>query len=340
MQRNGRTEANAEQNLIKALKSKLAEGTDADLLSPTSSVSELADKWLEELRLKKTVAGTFNTYRNSIQSRIKPGIGSLRLNEASVPRVDRFIKSMLATPAIARTARTVMLQMFALAVRQGAIGKNPVTETMPVPAVKNVVKVIAINHIHRMRELFAAYDETHTSELSEISMLIMSTGARTGEGLAPRWEQDVALDRGLLRICGTLSTDPDTGKLFRQDHPKSEAGQRGLMLPATAVQMLTERRINAHFEMVFPSSTGTYRWPANTRRHWREALKGSPYVGKTPRDFRKAIATHLDQTLGIKAAQSQLGHESEEITTTYYLERAEQVSDFAEVIETMFQSNG
>jgi len=121
---------------------------------------------------------------------------------------------MLATPSSARTTRTVLLQMFALAARHGAVQKNPVTDTMPVPAKRNEVKVIALNDIHEMRKLFAEYDADHTSELTEIGLLLLATGYRIGEALALRCE-DVDLEHGMLRVTGTLSHDPQIGQLFR-----------------------------------------------------------------------------------------------------------------------------
>lgn len=336
VQRNGRTEAEAERNLVKALKERTA--STAELLSADSTISQLADKHLEELRLKGTVAGTYTTYRTSIESKIRPGVGSLRLSEATVPRLDRFVKGMLSTPSQARTARTVLIAMMDLAVRQGAVQRNTARDTMPIPAVKRVVKVISLNDIHAMRGLFSEFDKAHTSELLELSSLLMATGCRIGEALAVRWE-DIDLDAGVLRVTGTLSTD-EAGKLFRQDHPKSDAGHRGLRLPRTLIDSLLARRVGSSYEMVFPSSTGTYRWPANTRRQWRDAISDSIYVGKTPRDFRKAVATHLDRTAGIKAAQKQLGHGSEEITVKFYVERQQEIADFADIIDGMFESAG
>lgn len=75
------------------------------------------------------------------------------------------------------------------------------------------------------------------------------------------------------------------------------------------------------------------------RRQWRQAIEETIYKGKTPRDSRKAVATHLDRQVGIKAAQAQLGHGSEEITVKYYVERQREIADFAGVIEGMFQSS-
>ena len=95
-----------------------------------------------------------------------------------------------------------------------------------------------------------------------------------------------------------LSANPAVA-LHWQEHPKSEAGERALRLPATMLGMLTERRVHAGYQQVFPSSTGTWRWPANTRRQWRAALEGTIYAGATPKDFRRAVATHLDRQVGL-----------------------------------------
>jgi integrase len=338
MQRNGRTEAEAERNLVAALKAKL-DDESSDLLAASSTIADLADKWLDELRLQSTPQGTLVTYRSAIEANIKPGIGALRLSEASVPRVDRFLKGMLDRPSAARTARVVLAGMFKLAVRHGAVGRNPVPDTMPIAAKKRVVKAKTLEHIHGMRERFAEYDRSHVSELWELSGMLMGTGCRIGEGLALRWDQDLQLDTGIVDIAGTLVVGED-GKLHWQPHPKSDAGERRLTLPATMRGLLVERRVNAMYEPVFPSATGTWRWPANTRRQWRAALEGSIYAGTTPKDFRRAVATHLDRQVGVKAAQQQLGHGNEDVTIEFYIERQREVADFAEVIDTMFQFAG
>jgi integrase len=104
--------------------------------------------------------------------------------------------------------------------------------------------------------------------------------------------------------------------------------------------MLTERRVHAVYQQVFPSSTGTWRWPANTRRQWRAALEGTIYAGATPKDFRRAVATHLDRQVGVTAAAKQLGHGNEDVTIAYYIERQQEIADFAEVIDSLFQFAG
>ncbi|WP_066041984.1 tyrosine-type recombinase/integrase [Herbiconiux solani] len=336
MQRSGKSHAQAERALLEALRAALSEDPSEALLSPTSTVAELAHVWLEERKLKGTTAGTINTYRNSIRAHIEPGLGSLRIREATTPRLDKFIRGLMRSNATARTARTVLMQMFALAVRHGAVQTNPAAGVIAVTATKKLVKVVGADELRLMRDLFREYDKHHVSELYEIAQVLTATGARIGEELALDWDTDTDLDKGRVFVNSTLITD---GGLVRQDHPKSFAGHRGLTLPRTVHTMLLERRVHAEYEMVFPSSTGTYRWPANVRRQWRDALKGTPLAGKTPRDYRKAVATHLDRKLGVKAAAAQLGHGTEDITIEYYIEKQETISDFSEVIETLFESS-
>ncbi|WP_382307368.1 tyrosine-type recombinase/integrase [Herbiconiux sp. UC225_62] len=335
MQRFGPTEPKAEAILLEALREKLRESSSDSLLSSTSTVEELAWAWLEERKLKGTPAGTVKTYRNSIVGQIVPGIGSLRLREATTPRLDRFIRERMDRVGTARTARTVLVQMFALAVRHGAVPKNYAADVISVSAKKKIVTALKVADLHAMRLLFEEYDRTHVSELHELSQMLTATGARIGEILALDWSSDVDLEHGVVRVSATLVDDDG---LRRQDHPKSEAGNRGLKLPPTVLHMLTGRRVAAEYPMVFPSATGTYRWPNNTRRQWRQALLGSAYEGKTPRDYRKAVATLLAREVGIEAARDQLGHGSEDITVQFYVEVQEQVADFAGVIETLFES--
>lgn len=115
---------------------------------------------------------------------------------------------------------------------------------------------------------------------------------------------------------------------------------RSLAIPPTAVAMLHNLRLESYTEIVFPSSTGTYRWPHNLRRDWREALKGTEFEGITPKSFRKAVATLLRDEMGIEVASGQLGHSDERATKKHYAERVTAAVDATKALEKFFQSEG
>jgi integrase len=110
-----------------------------------------------------------------------------------------------------------------------------------------------------------------------------------------------------------------SGGMYIQEHPKSESSNRRLKLPLFAMDLLTRRRIDAYSELVFPSSTGTPRWPENIRTQWANAVRGTDLEWMTTRSCRKGVAAYLEAAVDIEAAKEQLGHSSSRITAKFYV---------------------
>ena len=339
MQRQGRTAAEAERELIKAMKERLSPASDD--LTRDSKVSVVAAKWMAETAARDLSAGTIHQYQGSIDRHILPGLGEVRLAEATVPRVDRFLKSLTASSgaATARTARVVLSGMFALAARHGAIEANPVRDVASVPRPRRAVAAPDRAAINGIRARFAEWDagvdrrgKKRTTDLLDPCDMTIGTGMRTGELLAIRWE-DVDFSLGTVTVRATLALDLE-GKMGVQPKPKSFSSIRQLHLPVHVLQMLARR---PHFsEFVFPSTVGTFRHPNNFRRNWREALAGTEWAGVTPKGFRKAVATVLRDELGVGAAKDQLGHASEVTTNTHYVVQAHEGPSGQAILESLF----
>jgi|GEM_PF-4581166 len=118
---------------------------------------------------------------------------------------------------------------------------------------------------------------------------------------------------GTVSIVGTVALDA-YGKVFIQEHPKTDPWTRTLKLPEYAADILTRRRVDSYGELVFPSSVGTLRWPHNLRRNWREALACTAYAAITPRLLRKAVATRPRDEYGIEVAGEQLAARREALS--------------------------
>lgn len=329
MQRQGGTPAEAERNLRRAIRDRLAPAGED--LTGESTIKQAALKWLEEPETQTLAIGSLRRYKAVLDTIVADGFGGVRLSEATVPRVDRFLKGVTTNhgPGTAKTARTVLQHTFAIAVRHGAIRANPVRDTGRIVQPKKPIVAPDVSAVREMQSLMRAYDATpdkrgakRAVDLGDIFALYTATGARTAEVLALRWA-DVDLDStpATVTISGTVVIAAD-GKIFRQDHPKTETSRRELKLPPFAVDVLVRRRIESYCEWVFPSATGTLRWPHNLRRNWREALAGTPYAEVTPRALRKAVATLLRDVLGVEAARDQLGHASELVTRKHYIQPA------------------
>lgn len=327
MQRQGKTPAEAERNLIRAMKTRLAPAGE-DLTADTT-VKQAAEKWLAEPERAELAIATVRRYTDILGTIVKNGFGSVRLGEATVPRVDRFLKTVTTDhgPSTAKTARTLLTHVFALAVRHGAIRSNPVRDAGRIVQPKKPVTAPDAHSIREMAVLMRAYDTTpdkrgnqRSAHLGDLFDVFTGTGARTAEILALRWH-DVDLDatpHATISIRGTVTLGAD-GKVFVQDHPKTDSSRRVLQVPQYVADVLTRRRIASYCEWVFPSAVGTLRWPHNLRRNWREALAGTPYADVTPRSLRKAVATRIRDELGEAAAGAQLGHEAgSSVTRKHY----------------------
>lgn len=348
MQRQGKTPAEAERNLVKALKARLAPASEE--LSPDSTIEQLAAKWLDSKT--RLAEGSVRIYRNAIAKHIVPGLGSVRLREATVPKLDRFIAAIAKSSGAgtATTAHVVLRGMFTLAARQGAVRPNPMVDVPGPEKPKRTARRAApsLDVVRGIRGRFEAWDagteprpegdrrrrQPRASDLLDTTDMVIGTGIRTGELLAMKWDQ-LDLTAKTLIVTRTIAADRD-GKYFVQEFTKTDAGHRELQLPDPVVDMLVRRRVASYSEFVFCSSVGTFRHPNNYRTTWRAALAETPWKGTTPKSFRKTVATVLRDELGVQAAKDQLGHESERTTLKHYADQVHRGPDAGLVLARLF----
>ncbi|MEU4157877.1 site-specific integrase [Actinoplanes sp. NPDC026670] len=320
-------------------------------LTATTRVSSLADVWLEEIQLEgRIVRQTVDRYTGCLRQTVLPAFGELLVNELTVGRLDRFLKTLAkAKPSQARNAKVVLKQMLSMAVRHGAITANPVREVGQLPRARRPINALTLDELSLIRAAIERRQHRRTTgprrngNLADIIELLLATGARIGEVLALRW-QDIDLDDDCptATICGTITFVKGQG-FSRQDHPKTDAGFRTVILPGFIVDVLW-RRYNdrAHpvrgqhsINAVFASRNDTWLSPYNVGRQWREVRKQAGLDWVTLHVFRKTVATVLDDAGKTKEASRQLGHASEEVTKAYYIAKPKLVPDVTDILNTL-----
>ncbi|WP_162940195.1 tyrosine-type recombinase/integrase [Gryllotalpicola protaetiae] len=267
---------------------------------------------------------TVDTYRQTIEHLIRPGIGSLAVSEASTDRLGRFIAGVSANngPGAAKACRAVLSGMMGLAARSDLVRVNPIREVdritrkrggaTAVPLDQLAELLSAVTHDERLREL----------DQADVILFLASTGCRLGEALAVRWSS-VDLDRGLLTVNANVVRAHGKGVLL-QDHPKTAAGARTIAIPQTLVELLRQReerfRVANTHDLVFPTIRGHIRDPRNSTRSWSQELTRLGFPGVTSHSFRKTVATALDQA-GMTAREiaEYLGHANPSLTQDVYM---------------------
>lgn len=296
------------------------------------TVAELAAAWQETLEVSQK---TKDKYAQAVRHDIIPGLGQVRVHEVTVGRVDAFLQSKKDRPSVAVVCRLVLSMMFALAARHDAVVTNPVRETSVVVP-KRAVKAMSLEDAERLRAHIAEWSKQSPKRayFADMTDLFIATGLRPGEMLGLLWSDLDFKDR-TLTVTGTLKRDSVNG-LHRQDFPKSEAGERTIVVPDFVWPMLARRKLESTAPMVFPNRFGRWLEASNVTQLWREAC-GEEFAGVKQRDFRTAVATLIARELGSEAAAGQLGHSSDTITKKHYIEPQRKTQDNTSVLDRKAQ---
>lgn len=335
---------------IRALKVKVRDrvAPNDDEITRETHVSTLAALWLEEIAAEERVSlQSISRYEISVRVSIVPALGELRIREASAGRLDKFLRRIAEDrPSAAKSAKVVLGQMFALAVRRNALTTNPIRDTGQLRKPRKRVVALDREQLDDVRSAIRRWQQPTpgksgprpTSDLADIVDLMLATGARIGEILAVRWEDaDLAAEHPILTICGTIIYIKGKG-FFRQEWTKSDAGYRSVVLPRFAVGMLLERKLTAAADpndAIFPSRRGTWLSPPNVRRQWRAARAETGLEWVTPHTFRKTVATLIDKEANTDSAAAQLGHGSKETTKKHYIVKPALAPDSSAILEQL-----
>ncbi|MFI6161653.1 tyrosine-type recombinase/integrase [Micromonospora haikouensis] len=335
---------------IRALKIKLRDrvAPNDDEITRETHISTLAALWLEEIAAEERISPqSISRYEISVRVSIVPALGNLRIREANAGRLDKFLRKVAEDrPSAAKSAKVVLGQMFALAVRRGALTTNPIRDTGQLRKPRKKVVALEMEQLDDVRSAIRQWQQPTpgksgprpTSDLADIVDLLLATGARIGEILALRWEDlDLAVEQPVLTISGTIIYIKGKG-FFRQEWTKTDAGYRSVVLPKFAVAMLMTRKLNAADnpnDAIFPSRRGTWLSPPNVRRQWRAARADTGLEWVTPHTFRKTVATLIDKEANTDSAAAQLGHKTKETTKKHYIVKPAIAPDSSNILEQL-----
>ena len=251
-------------------------------------------------------------------------LGRLTLDKVRPSHVEGWVVQLrrknLAESTI-RTAYTVLRAILDTAVRDGAIGVNPAAAVKrPKVTNKEATHLTPV----QVAELLDAASRTRYAPLFEF---LVHTGLRRGEALALRWT-DVDLDRGMLRVRGTLAridgalvvTEPKTAKSNRFV-PISAPAERLLndVRSAQAAERLHAGSTWRETGFVFTTETGDPCDPRNALRAFKlaAARAGLPDAGLHTLRHSAASAI-LSHGVPLKVVSEILGHSSIAITGDVY----------------------
>jgi len=239
----------------------------------------LSEVWFAEAQGRGLSPSTIQAYRDRLDKQILPALGELKVRELSVGVVDRHLATVRAKhgPSLAKTTRSVLSGLCALACRHGALATNPCRDVARISTKpKRPPTALTTDELRRLHYWLSVDEQSVQRDLPDLVLFLTATGLRIGEALAVQWA-DLDLAAETVEVRGTVLR-LRAGGLMIKSTPKSAAGRRILELPPWAVTMLRRRRpegVNDDdlaSQQVFPAPVaGGIRDPSNTLKMMRQA---------------------------------------------------------------------
>ena len=311
----------------KELSAKLRQNIDAyqgvDLTEDSSmTLGEWLDQWLND------IAGTIRPatlirYRGTVENHIRPKLGNKIISQVTPKDIQRLYDKLAQSGNLHTGAGlsggTIygihgMLHEAQQAAQQThLIASNP-TEQVTVPKFTYGSKqILTEEQLDVFMKVIAEdeiwYDFFYTE---------LTTGLRRGEICGLKWE-DFDEVAGTLKVCRTVYRK-EGGGLIAGD-TKTYAGTRKIVLPASTVQVLHERKKSALTEWIFPNPLRPEQ-PANpdtAYSHLKSLLKRAGLPSIRFHDLRHTFATHaLASGVDVKTLSGILGHTRAAFTLDTY----------------------
>ncbi|MBQ3427986.1 MAG: site-specific integrase [Clostridia bacterium] len=286
------------------------QNTKADPLDGTEAFDVWADRWLE---IKKGTVRPYtyeNTYRTRVGKYLKPYFGHRPI--AAITQSDIqvfFLKHKHLSEALLKTLKTILKNMFELAIVNDLCIKNPVTG-IKLKSIKAKSEKTALNEAQQKKAIEWAIANRQYDVLA-----VIKTGMRRGELLGLRWS-DINFDQKYIHVCQSMCDGIEKG-----DKPdmklKSQSSDRYIPVDDELLKYLSD--IPHTSDKVFPYCSarayGTHICRVLKRMSKECEL---PYV--TLHELRHTYGTVLrEKGVDIYTIQKLLGHSSVDVTAKIYV---------------------
>jgi integrase len=229
------------------------------------TITEAAEKWLQNCELDKLKTATLRQYRNHVRHHIVPAIGATKLSELSRPGIEKLKDLWLGSLSRPMVTKLLVSLKAILdeAMRTGNLAQNVARGVVVKRLVQDEAEEITPGETVPTKEEFgrilAKVEGTRWFPLIAAAGM---AGLRSSELRALRWA-DIDFDAGLINVRRRAD---EKGKI---DRPKSKAGTRAIILSKDLADILRRWRLvcprNADglVELVFPTGIGTVESHAN-----------------------------------------------------------------------------
>jgi integrase len=277
-------------------------------------------RWLDIIK-PKVANNTWGFYDFFVRRFLMPQVGTVRLDDLTVDRIEKMYSDLLSGGVSAdavRKAGNTLNAALQKAVRNRMLLYNPARDAdKPAPGGKSTVRCLAPDEVSRF--LAAAGED----RLYALYVLWLDSGAREGELFALVWG-DVDWQGSAIRIVRSL--EEYKGRLELKD-VKTKGSRRRVVLSPFTMDALAEHRkavlTEGHYRAdgpVFCAPGGGWLRKSNFRRRSFDKVRRQAGLPRfRPYDLRHSTATMLLLAQeSPKVVSERLGHSTVRMTLDTY----------------------
>ncbi len=307
---------------LQETRSKIQRGLT--LATAQITLDQFLRQWLESHKISLRPK-TAQQYTQIVNQYLLPSLGQIKLSDLRPDQIQVLYNSNLEAGKSKRTVlliHAILNRALNQALKWGLIGRNPAQVANHPKYRRSEINTLADNQI---RELLGI---VKGSRYEALYLLAVSTGLREGELLGLRWS-DIDWETQRLKVQRQIQRVKERGLVFSE--PKSQAGNRSVVLGRVVISKLRSHRIIQAYErlfagdrwqennLVFPSIIGTAWDPRNLYKHFKSILYQAALPNIRFHDLRHTAATlMLGQGIHPKVVQERLGHADISLTLNTY----------------------
>lgn len=245
---------------------------------------------------------TAKEYRSQWVNLIKPKFGKQRVEAITASEVDRFHKSLRASPYRANRVLALLRRLMSLAEAWGlrAVGTNPCSrvEQFKECSRERYLDTDELKAIGKAIDELVAEKAILPTAGNAIELLALS-GARLNEILNAEWDW-IDTERGTMLL------------------PDSKTGAKPVYLSGAALEVLKRQKvISKGSDYVFPSPRGDKPY-VNLRKSWVQICERAKLTGVRLHDLRHTVASvAVGQGASLPLIGKLLGHTQAQTTMRY-----------------------
>jgi integrase len=291
----------------------------------STTLAAFLDQWLASKHNIRD--NTRETYSETIEQYIKPGLGNIKLNRLSAQQIENWQTELLKRlgPTTVSHARTVLYGACKKAVRMNLIRANPVAGTDGPGRSNKKTYPLTVEEALRF---VPACEGMRFGLMCE---LMLQTGLRPEEAIGLCWQDlDLHGHRGTVNVRRSVLHLKGIG--WKWSEPKTKSSVRRIVFPSElAAKLLEHRKVQLeqkfklgqawkNNDLVFPTSAGEPLRQCALYKYFKAILKKAGLPSSvTVYSLRHAFVTFsLVAGVDAKTVSNEAGHANVAFTLTRY----------------------